>query len=137
MKMGILVPWKVTGLPPVVDENTEILILGTLPSDKSIAAGEYYANPGNDFWKLVRAELNQSFLQMPLASHTTLLSRDISVSESMVNKLLLQVFKEILICGSPSRLRVVEVDAYPEVFVLKKREAFSFLWNNNAAPQFS
>jgi hypothetical protein len=25
------------GLPPVVDENTEILILGTLPSDKSLA----------------------------------------------------------------------------------------------------
>jgi len=30
-----------TGLPPVVDENTEILILGTLPSDASLAAGQY------------------------------------------------------------------------------------------------
>jgi hypothetical protein len=34
-----------SGLPPVVDENTEILILGTPPSDKSLAAGQYYANP--------------------------------------------------------------------------------------------
>ena|ERR1017187_7607537 len=50
-----------SGLPPVVDENTEILILGTLPSDKSLAAGQYYANPSNDFWKLVGAALSQSF----------------------------------------------------------------------------
>ena len=49
-----------SGLPPVVDENTEILILGTLPSDMSLAAGQYYANPGNDFWKLVGAALNSS-----------------------------------------------------------------------------
>jgi TDG/mug DNA glycosylase family protein len=49
-----------SGLPPVVDENTEILILGTLPSDMSLAAEQYYANPGNDFWKLVGAALNQN-----------------------------------------------------------------------------
>jgi len=49
-----------SGMPPVVDGNTEILILGTLPSDTSLAAGEYYANPGNDFWKLVGAVLDKS-----------------------------------------------------------------------------
>jgi len=49
-----------SGLPPVVDENTEILILGTLPSDMSLAAGQYYANPGNDFWRLVGAALGES-----------------------------------------------------------------------------
>lgn len=43
-----------------MDEATEILILGTLPSDKSLAVGQYYANPGNDFWKLVVAALNTS-----------------------------------------------------------------------------
>jgi hypoxanthine-DNA glycosylase len=44
-----------------VDENTEILILGTLPSDKSLALKQYYANPSNDFWKLVGAALGQPF----------------------------------------------------------------------------
>jgi TDG/mug DNA glycosylase family protein len=48
-----------SGLPPVVDESTEILILGTLPGDKSLAAGQYYANPGNDFWKLVGGALSE------------------------------------------------------------------------------
>ena len=49
-----------SGLPSVVDGNTEILILGTLPSDKSLAVGQYYANPGNDFWMLVGAALDKS-----------------------------------------------------------------------------
>ena len=49
-----------SGLPRLVDEDTEILILGTLPSDMSLAAGQYYANPGNDFWKLVGAALDKS-----------------------------------------------------------------------------
>jgi double-stranded uracil-DNA glycosylase len=49
------------GLPPVVAENTEILILGTLPSDKSLAAGQYYANRSNDFWKLVGEALHRTF----------------------------------------------------------------------------
>lgn len=44
-----------------MDENTEILILGTLPSDLSLAAEQYYANRGNDFWKLVGAALKQNF----------------------------------------------------------------------------
>jgi hypoxanthine-DNA glycosylase len=48
-----------SGLPPVVDENTETLILGTLPSDISLAAGQYYANPGNDFWKLAGVALDK------------------------------------------------------------------------------
>lgn len=41
------------GLQPVIDDNTEILILGTMPSDKSIEVGEYYANPTNQFWKII------------------------------------------------------------------------------------
>ncbi len=44
-----------TGLPPVVDEGTRILILGSLPSDQSIAAKQYYANPNNHFWSIVYA----------------------------------------------------------------------------------
>jgi len=48
------------GLAPVIGDKTEILILGTLPSDVSLAEGEYYANPTNDFWKLIGEVLNSS-----------------------------------------------------------------------------
>jgi double-stranded uracil-DNA glycosylase len=52
-------------LPPVVDDNTEILILGTLPSDQSLAVGQYYANPNNDFWNLLAAVLKQNLEGVP------------------------------------------------------------------------
>jgi hypoxanthine-DNA glycosylase len=48
------------GLPPIVDEKTEILILGTLPSDASLTKRQYYANSGNDFWKLIGASLHEN-----------------------------------------------------------------------------
>ena len=48
------------GLAPVIDDKTEILILGTLPSDVSLAKGEYYANPSNDFWKIIGEVLDEN-----------------------------------------------------------------------------
>ena len=38
---------------PVVDAQTRVLILGSLPGDISLAEGRYYANPRNRFWHLV------------------------------------------------------------------------------------
>jgi hypoxanthine-DNA glycosylase len=51
---------KKFGLPPVLDQNTEVLILGSLPSDISLSKGEYYGNPHNDFWKILAEVLGQS-----------------------------------------------------------------------------
>lgn len=39
--------------PPVVDDGTRLLICGSLPGDRSLAAGRYYANPQNQFWRLL------------------------------------------------------------------------------------
>ena len=47
------------GLEPVADKRIEILILGTLPSDTSLLKVQYYADPRNDFWKLLEAVLNE------------------------------------------------------------------------------
>ena len=39
--------------PPVFDENSEILILGSFPSVKSREAHFYYGHPQNRFWKVL------------------------------------------------------------------------------------
>lgn len=41
------------GLPALTGGNPKILILGSLPSDQSIARQEYYGNPRNLFWKVM------------------------------------------------------------------------------------
>ena len=40
---------------PISNHNTEILILGTLPGDRSLRSGEYFAHPRNRFWKIIAA----------------------------------------------------------------------------------
>ena len=39
--------------PPVVDAETRVLILGSLPGEASLAQGQYYAHKQNQFWRLV------------------------------------------------------------------------------------
>lgn len=43
----------IESFPPIVGENTRILILGTMPGKDSLRLNEYYANPRNIFWRLV------------------------------------------------------------------------------------
>jgi len=43
---------------PLVNSTTEILILGSLPGDKSLAESEYYAHPQNRFWKIIKYLFN-------------------------------------------------------------------------------
>jgi hypoxanthine-DNA glycosylase len=40
------------GLPPIADTRARVLILGNMPSVMSLAAGEYYGNPRNAFWRI-------------------------------------------------------------------------------------
>jgi hypoxanthine-DNA glycosylase len=38
---------------PIFDENSKILMLGTMPSPKSREVGFYYGHPRNRFWKVI------------------------------------------------------------------------------------
>ncbi len=41
------------GLHPVADTRARILILGSMPSEASLAQSRYYAHPSNRFWPLM------------------------------------------------------------------------------------
>lgn len=43
--------------PPVADARTRLLVLGSLPGEQSLAAGQYYAHRQNRFWHLMSAVL--------------------------------------------------------------------------------
>lgn len=49
----------VHGFEPVYDENSRILILGSLPSVKSREQGFYYGHPQNRFWAVTAAVFGQ------------------------------------------------------------------------------
>lgn len=45
--------------PPVWNENSRILILGSFPSVKSREEGFYYGHPRNRFWKVISAVVGE------------------------------------------------------------------------------
>lgn len=38
---------------PVIDQNSKLIILGSMPGAESLRKQEYYANPRNQFWYIV------------------------------------------------------------------------------------
>lgn len=66
--------------PPVVDANTRVLILGSLPGEVSLAQGQYYANRQNHFWRLVGDVLGEDLVHMDYAARLqTLLARHVGL----------------------------------------------------------
>jgi len=52
MDNNSIIPVK-TAFPAIVDENCTVLLLGTMPGDRSLLMQQYYGHAGNHFWKLI------------------------------------------------------------------------------------
>jgi hypoxanthine-DNA glycosylase len=59
---------RLSGFPPVINQHTRVLVLGSFPSAASLAAGQYYAHPQNQFWRVLGAVLGQPLKEMPYAA---------------------------------------------------------------------
>ena len=66
---------RLVGLPPVIDRNTRLLVLGSFPGAASLAAGEYYAHPRNHFWPLLSALWNTDLRTLSYPARLTELQR--------------------------------------------------------------
>lgn len=58
------------GLPPLLDMQTRLVVLGSFPSETSLRAQQYYGHPQNQFWKIAATLLStqpSEVLTMPYA----------------------------------------------------------------------
>lgn len=52
---------KIYSFPYIADQQSKILILGTMPSVRSLKLNQYYGHGGNHFWKIMFSLFNLPF----------------------------------------------------------------------------
>lgn len=52
---------RISSFPPIIDDNSKILILGSIPGVKSLEKQQYYGHPHNKFWKIIFQLFNEEF----------------------------------------------------------------------------
>lgn len=72
---GMSISSTLTGLAPVIDARTRILVLGSFPGAASLKAGQYYAHPRNGLWPLLAALTGEDLVAMPYADRLDLLRK--------------------------------------------------------------
>jgi len=123
------VPRSRRGFPPIIDVDTETLILGSFPSEASLAAGQYYAHPRNQFWRLLGALLDE-----PLAE-TDYPARAARVLAHRVG-----IWDVLDACRRPGSLDADIRDARPNDFASLRRRAprlRRILFNGGVAGRFA
>jgi hypoxanthine-DNA glycosylase len=65
---------RLKGFPPVADRRARILVLGSMPGEASLAAGQYYAFRHNQFWRIAGEVLGFA-PDAPYAARTALLRK--------------------------------------------------------------
>ena len=68
-----------TSFDPISNSNTSILILGTMPGDKSLELGEYYSHKRNRFWRIISTITNNTLPQTYRDKKNLLLNSKIGI----------------------------------------------------------
>ena len=66
---------RLVGIAPVVGPGTRLLVLGSFPGVASLAAGQYYGHPRNQFWPILSALWGIDLMALPYAQRLDELAR--------------------------------------------------------------
>mgnify|MGYP001601729127 FL=1 len=69
----------VEGFEPIIDENCEILILGTMPGAESLIKQEYYAFERNQFWRIIFSIFGKEIADNYESKKVVLLNNNIAI----------------------------------------------------------
>jgi hypoxanthine-DNA glycosylase len=117
---------KRTSFPPIVDENCRILILGSMPGERSLLLNQYYANSSNQFWKILSFITGDNFIISYEDKKKILLKNHIAIWDVLMN------------CEREGSLDVNISDEAPNdfnAFFLKYPAIKSVFFNGNKAAQ--
>ncbi len=111
-------PGLIYSFPPIVDENSRILILGTAPGNSSLGKEEYYAHSKNAIWKIIAFICDKSYPsnyleKMHLLEETNIALWDICYCCDRKNSSLDSAIKNITPNDIPAFLR-----KYPNIKVI-------------------
>jgi hypoxanthine-DNA glycosylase len=117
---------KRTSFPPIVDDNSKILILGSMPGERSLQLNQYYGNPTNQFWRIISFITGDNFNTTYEAKKLLLLKNHIAIWDVLMH------------CEREGSLDVNISDEVPNdfnAFFLKYPKIKSVFLNGNKAAQ--
>jgi hypoxanthine-DNA glycosylase len=117
------------GLPPIIDAQARVLILGSFPSPASLAAGQYYAHKQNQFWRILAAVLDQPLVEM-----------DYAAKQAAVKAAGLAIWDVYRCCERPGSLDSAIRNGQPNDFASLKKSAVAVrlvCFNGQAAGKFA
>jgi hypoxanthine-DNA glycosylase len=118
-----------TGLPPILDAQARVLILGSFPSPASLAAGQYYAHKQNQFWRILAAVLDQPLVDM-----------DYAARQAAVKAAGIAIWDVYRGCERPGSLDSAIRNGQPNDFAALKKSAVAIrrvCFNGQAAGRFA
>ena len=75
---------RLTAFPPIACKDANVLVLGSMPGQKSLDQQQYYAHPANSFWKII-CDTTESVAEGYQARTAILLKNDIAVWDVLLH----------------------------------------------------
>jgi hypoxanthine-DNA glycosylase len=54
---------RISSFPPIINNTSKIIILGSIPGVKSLEKQQYYGHPQNKFWRIIFELFNEEFTE--------------------------------------------------------------------------